>query len=237
VVVLTPTWSKNGVTLYCADCRDVLPTLGKVDAVVTDPPYGIEGGHGGQLHDARKADYDGDWNDNRDYIETVCVPSIETCITIADTVALTPGTRCLCSYPQPSDVGCFFSPATVRCGPFGFSSCTPIFYYGRYKNAGKGRIATGIVLTEAAEDNGHPCPKPLRAWSWLVERCTEPFALVLDPFMGSGTTGVACVRLGRKFIGIEIEPKYFDIAVRRIEAAFDETSLLDYGKKQEQLTI
>lgn len=72
---------------------------------------------------------------------------------------------------------------------------------------------------ETVEANGHPCPKPLGWMTWLVELASNPWEIVLDPFMGSGTTGVACVKLGRRFIGIEIEPKYFDIACKRIEAA------------------
>jgi site-specific DNA-methyltransferase (adenine-specific) len=66
----------------------------------------------------------------------------------------------------------------------------------------------------------HPCPKPVAWMRWIVERASLPGETVFDPFMGSGTTGVACAKLGRKFIGIEIEPKYFDIACRRIEQAY-----------------
>ncbi len=209
----------GNATLYLGDCREILPTLPKVDVVVTDPPYGVEGGKGGQLRDYKKADYTAAFNDTPAYIRTVCAPIIGWCIKLADTVVLTPGTRCLCSYPQPDDVGCFFALASTRIGKFGFQSCHPIFYYGRYKNAGKGAIATGILLTESAEKNGHPCPKPEKAWTWLVERSTEAESVVLDPFMGSGTTGVACMNLGRKFIGVEIEERYFNIACRRIEDA------------------
>ena len=63
----------------------------------------------------------------------------------------------------------------------------------------------------------HPTQKPLQVMGWCIERIPDDPAVILDPFMGSGTTGVACVKLGRQFIGIEIEPKYFDIACRRIE--------------------
>lgn len=75
------------------------------------------------------------------------------------------------------------------------------------------------------EIDGHPCPKPV-AWAlWLCKRAAQAGEIVIDPFMGSGTTGVACIKTGRKFIGIEKEPKYFEIAVKRIEAARDEQSL------------
>ncbi len=229
-------WESGDCVLYRGDCLEVLPTLGKVDAVITDPPYGVDGGHGGQLRDYRKADYAGAWEDNPEYIRRVCVTAIHECRQIARTVVLTPGTRCCCAYPQPDEVGCFFAIASSRIGKFGFQTCHPIFYYGWYKARGKGAIATGIVLTETAEDNGHPCPKPINAWTWLVERSTEPNALVLDPFMGSGTTGVACVKLGRKFIGIEIDPGYFEIAKKRILKAQNDAPLFDKPKTR-QTTI
>src|SRR5690606_9161061 len=66
----------------------------------------------------------------------------------------------------------------------------------------------------------HPTQKPEKLIEHIVKISSKPGGAVLDPFMGSGTTGVACANLGRKFIGIEIEPKYFDIACRRIEAAY-----------------
>lgn len=69
------------------------------------------------------------------------------------------------------------------------------------------------------ENVGHPCPRAVTHMEWLVRWWSEPEEIVLDPFMGSGTTGVACMNLGRKFIGVEIDPKYFDIACSRIEQA------------------
>ena len=74
-------------------------------------------------------------------------------------------------------------------------------------------------MTHSDRESEHPCAKPLHEWTRLVDAITLPQNLVLDPFMGSGTTGVACMNLKRKFIGIEIEPKYFDIACERIENA------------------
>jgi len=67
--------------------------------------------------------------------------------------------------------------------------------------------------------DGHPCPRPLNQMIHIVNQWVRPSGYTLDPFMGSGTTGVACVQTGRKFIGIEIDPKYFDIAVKRIKDA------------------
>jgi len=88
-------------------------------------------------------------------------------------------------------------------------------FYGSPPLAGRHR-PTVINSTATAESCGHPCPKPLAWMLWVVEIASLVGETILDPFMGSGTTGVACVQLERKFIGIEIEPKYFDIACRRI---------------------
>jgi site-specific DNA-methyltransferase (adenine-specific) len=74
-------------------------------------------------------------------------------------------------------------------------------------------------------DIEHPCPKPAVYMDWLATFASLPGETILDPFMGSGTTGVAAVKLGRKFIGIEIEPKYFDIACKRISEALKQPDM------------
>jgi DNA modification methylase len=66
---------------------------------------------------------------------------------------------------------------------------------------------------------GHPCPKPLKFVKWLIKKGSKEGDTILDPFMGSGTTGVACVQTGRNFIGCEIDPGYFKIAEKRIHDA------------------
>jgi hypothetical protein len=76
----------------------------------------------------------------------------------------------------------------------------------------------------ANKESNHPCERPVDLYRWCIEYL--PYSeTILDPFMGSGTTGVACVKLGRKFIGIEIEPKYFDISCERIQKAYDQPDL------------
>lgn len=99
--------------------------------------------------------------------------------------------------------------------------------YGKPYWLGKTLKSCHHQLTNSSDIKNidHPCPKPLAAWQWLVDYVAAPHDIVLDPFMGSGTTGVACHNLGRKFIGIEIEPKYFDMACRRIEEAQKQSDL------------
>ena len=87
-----------------------------------------------------------------------------------------------------------------------------------------------------AERVGHPTQKPLRVMEWTLEQVNAG-QTVLDPFMGSGTTGVACVRTGRKFIGIELEPKYFEIAVARIEAELNRHPLFEPPKAVQRSLI
>jgi site-specific DNA-methyltransferase (adenine-specific) len=225
-------------TLYLGDCLSILPSLPKVDAVITDPPYGINGGVGGDARDFGKGAYEAAFADTPEYISRVAVRAVEHCIYLAGAVSVTPGNRCLMLYPQPRDIGCFWMPAAATHGPWGMVTSQPILYYGKDWRAGRGALPAGRTVTEAAEKNGHPCPKPIEAWKWLTDKTCPPNGVALDPFMGSGTTGVACAQLGRKFIGIEIEPKYFDIACRRIEQAYAQGKLFqEPPPKQEQASM
>jgi DNA modification methylase len=216
----------DGVTLYLGDCREILPTLGKVDAVVTDPPYGVE--LTAKQNKWVKNDGDGyaSTDDTPEFVATVCVPAIEASIAIARNVILTPGTRNTFAYPVPAAIGSIFNPNGAGSGKWGFECNAPVLYYGKdpYLASGQGRRPNSWEqpANDYSEKNGHPCPKPIGMMRWLVSRGSLPGEIVCDPFMGSGTTGVACVKLGRKFLGIEIEPAYFDIACKRISGALNQ---------------
>lgn len=210
------------VTLYLGDCLEILPTLaaGIFNVVVADLPYGIEGGRGGQARERGKGKYETTkWTDTEDYIREIMAPLVGQLLSKTERMALTVGIKCLFFYPRPDDIGCFWTPAAVGVGSWGFTTYHPILYYGKDYRAGRGALPTGIKVTERAEKNGHPCPKPIGAWTWLVKKVSQPGDTVLDFTMGSGTTGVACVQTGRKFIGIEIDPGYFEIACKRIQEA------------------
>jgi len=135
-------------TLYLGDCRDILPTLGKVDAVVTDPPYGVN------------LDYSS-IDDSPDFVLNVAVPAIEYCRTLAARVVLTPGVRNLFAYPWPDHTGAIYYPAGAGCNKWGFSCWQPILYYGKDPYGGKGSLPDSFSATDTAEKNGHPCPKPI----------------------------------------------------------------------------
>ena len=210
-------------TLYLGDCRDILPTLGKVDAVVTDPPYGIGGGSGtvGKSR-AHKHTYRS-FNDTVEEVVSSVIPAFEMALTVSEgRGVVTPGPKCLTSYPPPSAFGALYQPATCSLNLWGRSSSQPIFYYGRPPRIGKDIGDTTYQITDPSSEGaeGHPCPKPIKTMVQLVRLASDEFETILDPFMGSGTTGVACVKLGRKFIGIEIDEGYFQIACERIRKAY-----------------
>jgi len=210
-------------TLYHADCRDIMPTLPKVDAVITDPPYGVNLGE--KTNNGIERDTYTMFLDTPEFVETVAVPAVNMALSLAARGLVTPGVRNMFAYAKPKHVGSIYYPAASGCNSWGFSCWQPIFYYGKDPYGGKGSKHDSFQSSEPAEQNGHPCPKPIRQMVWMVNRASLPNETILDPFMGSGTTGVAAMQLGRKFIGIEIEPKYFDIACRRIERAYAQGKL------------
>ena len=214
-------------TLYLADCRDILPLL-NADVVVTDPPYGIDGGSGTVGKErAHKHDYLS-FEDTPANIREIVVPAFEMALTACNGRGIvTPGPKCLTFYPPPSAFGCLYQPATCSLNLWGRAQSQPVFYYGRPPRIGKtiGDTTYRIDDPSSLGAEGHPCPKPLRTMTQLVHLGSEDGETVLDPFMGSGTTGVACANLGRTFIGVELEPKYFDIACERITAAYAQQRL------------
>lgn len=191
-------------TLYCGDCRDILPTVGKVDAVVTDPPYGIGAAKAGAHSSIRDNDaWEAQcWDDGRPDAELFAA-----LMEAAPTVAIWGGNYFADLLPPSSGWLCWRKPEAET----GFSLADIELCWTNLEFAARCR-------TYARRDgNQHPTQKPVSIMRWTLD-----FALgqtILDPFMGSGTTGVAAVQMGRDFIGIEREPKYFDIACRRIEEA------------------
>jgi len=210
-----PYYQDDSCTIFHGDCREVLSEIGPVDVVLTDPPYGIEGGRSGGV--ARgKGDYAGGFIDDRVYVEGVVVPVIQSLRKTATAVVLTPGNRCLDLYPAAQSFGVFYQPAAVGLQTFGNTDAQPILYYG--KNASKRvmGVPCSYRLVEPPPRLGHPCPKPPRTWQTLLNNISLSGQTILDPFMGVGTTLLAAKNLNRKAIGIEIEEKYCEIAAKRL---------------------
>jgi site-specific DNA-methyltransferase (adenine-specific)/modification methylase len=205
-------------TLYLGDCREVLPTLSPVDAVVTDPPYGIG------------LDYSTDnFDDTPQELQELIADFVPACLALAKVVSITPGNVNHYLYPKPTWTLCWFNRAGAGSGPWGFSCWQPILVYGGdpYLRNQKGRRPDFIEWSETSEKNGHPCPKPARFQKLWIERVAFDAGSILDPFMGSGTTGAASVQMGKDFVGIEMNPTYFDIACKRIEDAQRQGNLFD----------
>lgn len=219
---MTPYYQDSAVTIYCGDCREILPSLGRVDLVLTDPPYGVNlGNHGGandprsrELRRGAYASYD-DTPEN--YVNTV-VPAIVAALSIADRGAVFGPAPSIWGLPAPSAIGGIYIPAANGRCPWGFQNLAPVCFYGVAPDLNLGSKHTTVLGRGRAdvERIGHPCPKPLEWMLWLVGLASRDGETILDPFMGSGTTLVAAKHLGRKAIGIEIEERYCEIAVKRL---------------------
>jgi site-specific DNA-methyltransferase (adenine-specific) len=201
-------------TLYCGDCLEILPTLGKVDAVVTDPPYGMafRSNHRTTKHAAIANDSDGVM------LELACsIPATHSKYIFCrwDNLATVPKPKSLVTWVKNNWSMGDLEHEHAR------QTEVALFYQGENHFFPKGRPTDVIHAPRTGNDN-HPTEKPVQLMHAFVE-WTD--GLVLDPFMGSGTTGVACAKLGRKFIGIELEPRYFDISCKRIESAYAEPDL------------
>lgn len=221
----------GNATLYLGDCLDILPTLPKVDAVVTDPPYSerCHKGHDLGSGDAR----DGASRNAIGYQALTHLDVRRLAVAYAAAtdgwiVWMTDSDLALDVRTALEDVGRYaFAPLpfyqagrSVRLSGDGPCSWTDWIVVARTKAQIKwGTLPGGYIAQAGWSDKQHMGGKPTALMNNLVRDYSRPGHVVLDSHMGSGTTGVACMNLGRKFIGIEIEPKYFDIACERIENA------------------
>ena len=207
----------GNATLYLGDCREILPTLPKVDAVITDPPYGILNLAGaGSTPAVRKSPRQqgsGTLKNrllNRSDVRWDVAPD-------ADTLALL-----LRAAPVQVIWGGNYFPLPPTRAVLVWDKEQPWENFSQVEMAWTNLNRPAAIFRESATrgtpDKEHPTQKPLSLMQWCVSFVKDAQSVV-DPFMGSGTTGVACMHLGRSFIGIEREPKYFDIACRRIEDA------------------
>ena len=206
----------GAATLYCGDCREVLPTLPKVDAVITDPPYGMAeklsstgSGRWKKLYDAKGGFA---WDQEAPKL-VLDLPAFADRVIIwgGNFFALPPSREWLVWNKIIRN----FSTSVCELAWTNLDRPVDAFDYSH------GQLAT--------EGKQHPTQKPLGLMKWCIEKTgVADGALILDPYMGSGTTGVAAVQMGRRFIGIEREPKYFDIAVRRIEQAQKQSDMFTH---------
>ena len=213
--------------MILGDCREVLPTLGKVDAVVTDPPYGINHKmtQGGNSPRNTKPIFGDDQPfDPSPLLRWPCL------MFGADHFSerLPAGTFHVWDKNPSGAVSDAFSDAELFWTSWGCARRV-------FRHLWKG-------MCQASEKGGkqrwHPTQKPIALMEFCLNLAPKS-KVILDPFMGSGTTGVACVKLGRKFIGIEIDPGYFDIACKRISDAYKQPDMFVEAPaaKPEQLSL
>ena len=196
----------GAATLYLGDCRDVLPTLGKVDAVVTDPPYGL----GDKLDGAGVSSQWGllygegapAWDKETaiDALKASMQKGRWQIVWGGNYYALPP-MRCWLLWDKMQE----HTSGHAEMAWTNLDKPIRTFRYARAQLASEGKV--------------HPTQKPEPLMRWCINHLPDNAQIILDPFMGSGTTGVAAVQMGRNFIGIERDPGYFDIACRRIEQA------------------
>ena len=205
-------------TLILGDCRDIAPTLVGVEAVISDPPYGMKwdtdstrftsGTKGHQKRGEGRSDWGRVAGDDMAFDPAQWLTYDEVILWGANHYGnrLPVGTTLVWVKRNDAAFGSFLSDAELGWQKGG---------YGVYCHRDLGE---GPNFAKS-----HPTQKPISLMQWCVNRVRG--AMVLDPYMGSGTTGVACVRMGRKFIGIEIDPVYFAAACKRIEAAYNQPDL------------
>ena len=192
----------GNATLYLGDCMDILPTLGKVDAVITDPPFGV--GNFVQISGNVRGEKV-TWNESgpsAEFFQLLKEKSTHRVIWGANYFNCFEGAGGLVwvkNQPMPN-----MSKAEMASTSWGNKVELISLTWTNYVNT---------------KESTHPCERPVGLYKWCIEQVPKQPQTILDPFMGSGTTGVAAIQLGRSFIGIEREPKYFDIACKRIEQA------------------
>ena len=198
-------------TLYLGDCREILPTLGRVDAVVTDPPYGIgesaeKVASRGKL--ATPRDYGAfDWDSapcSQEQIDWMRTISRYQIIFGGNYFALPPSSCWLVWDKQNGDND--------------FADCE-LAWTNLQKAVRRIYWRWNGMIRKGHEERFHPTQKPLEVMRWCISHLPDDAGSILDPFMGSGTTGVACVSLGKRFVGVERDERYFGTACKRIEEA------------------
>jgi len=220
-----PYFQDDAVTIYHGDCRDILPTLGPVDLVLTDPPYGVD------------AKYGPSYDDDRETYWEWFLPCLDQLKLAGRVLAFTHRQFALKRIHDWDWIACWNKPystgAHIGNSPV-LPHWEPVFLYGIH-SLGVTRARADVFTVNPATGGGntasngkqgrqllaeeataHPRPKPQALFTGLIEMLSEPGQTILDPFMGSGTTLRAAKDLGRKAIGIEIEERYCEIAAKRM---------------------
>lgn len=199
--VVEPYYQDDAVTIYHGDCREILPTLPYAAAIVTDPPYGI--GFGYDIHDDDAEEWFALMDDvvplMRAQADFVVMPSCQI-------------NRMGWWYEHhaPDWVIAWHKGSPGHVSRIGFNDWEPHLCWGKPWHPMHDYFSTRCGF----DANGHPCPKPIEYGRWLVNRAAPVGGIVIDPFLGGGTTLRAAKDLGRIGIGIELSERYCEIAAR-----------------------
>lgn len=227
---MKPTWERDGIQLYLGDCFEVLPTLGKVDAVVTDPPYGIAfESHGHWFKDSSAILGDKSVEVGEKVVKHFIDEGVPIAAFCSPYKMWSGKFRNWLAWDKGEHVGIGGDRETCwkrTIEMIGVTNNRPL--------NGKRDGAALRFNAVSPPPSGHFCEKPIPLMCYLVEKLTNPGDVVFDPFMGSAATGEACVKLGRQFIGCEVEDRWFDYSIKRIERALSEewSSLFPVAKEE-----
>lgn len=226
--------------LYLGDCREILPTLDRADLMVADPPYGIgythSGGGGIFVNGERKSTKFGNTKIVGDDAPFEPGPEI---LNAAEALCLWGAIHYANSLPlKPGDRWLAWDKGFAEVPTISFSHFEAAWTSRKGACRLKKWVWHGCFRQEEGNREGrvHPTQKPIGIMRWSIEQTAPRARTVLDPFMGSGTTGVACAQLGKRFVGIEIDPGYFDTACSRIEAAQTQGTLLAQSEPEPEQT-
>jgi len=242
----------DGVTLYCGDCLEVMATLPDFDAVITDPPYeAVMQNRWGVINETRRDRcllyFDDIGFDAIDAIRGDVAAAIKrSCRGWAVIFCMAEGVRAWRDVIEAT--GGNYKRAMVWVKPDGmpqFNGQGPSVghemmvsaWYGRGHARWNGGGRKGVFTYGKSNGRQHPAQKPVPLMRELVALFSNPGDVVCDPFLGSGTTGVAAVRLGRKFVGIERDRKHFSLACKRIAEALSQPDLFMHAGKPQQLEL
>lgn len=202
---MKPWYVAGNILIYCGKAEEVVPHIG-FHRVVTDPPYGIDLSYGTGVVDS----FD-QWKLNMQWLRRIFESNTLKSMTVS-TSKIEAEAWLWQNFPPRWRI-CWYKGATSTRSTIGFKDWEPIFVWGRpYKQVHDWFRAS----PERDYREEHPCPKPLEWALWLMERFPEDSDITLDPFMGTGTTLVAAKKLGKPCIGIEVNEKYCELAVRRL---------------------
>lgn len=193
-----------------------------IDLCLTDFPYGI-----GEEYD--------EFNDTKENLKQLIEQTMPEILRVSKRALITAGIKNLMLFPQPDWIMCWAVKRTNACCSWGFATWHPILCYGKdpYLENGLGSQMDYFEHSEIAEKNGHPCPKPITLWRKVLLRgSVKQTDIIFDPFMGSGTTAIACKKENRNWIGSEISEHYCQIAKEKIELYDAQPSLFSFGEEK-----